>query len=219
MRRPIPHSELIRQLVGELRPVRPLRPPVVRAVGWLAAVFALGATLFFAGGRASHAMSAMADSSMIAAAATATLAAIAAFQLSLPDRRDSWILLPLPTLAMWAAVSGLGCLTIESDTASWGRTVGEAWQCFRFIVGISLPISLLAFIMLRRARPQRALRVSLLGGLASAAAAAVLLAIVHPHDSTALDLVAHAAALLVIVGVGSAAASRLISRENKSAGV
>ena len=47
-----------------------------------------------------------------------------------------------------------------------------------------------------------------MGALASAAAAATLLALVHPHDMSLLDLGAHAVALAVVLGL-SALAARL----------
>src|SRR5258708_12916271 len=43
-------------------------------------------------------------------ALTTILAALAAFQLSLPDARRAWALLPLPTTLLWIVASGFGCL-------------------------------------------------------------------------------------------------------------
>ena len=39
------HEQLIAALCAELRPVRPLAPPWVRALGWIAAVVGLGIAL------------------------------------------------------------------------------------------------------------------------------------------------------------------------------
>ena len=41
---------------------------------------------------------------------TAVLAAAAAFQLGLPDRKAAWALLPLPAVLLWIGASGMGCL-------------------------------------------------------------------------------------------------------------
>src|SRR5258705_464861 len=47
--------------------------------------------------------------SMIAALATGILATIASFQISLPDGTRWWLLLPVPTLAVWISTLGYGC--------------------------------------------------------------------------------------------------------------
>lgn len=46
---------------------------------------------------------------------TGILAAVTAFQISLPDRADRWAWLPLPAAAIWLPTAGYGCLT------SWVR--------------------------------------------------------------------------------------------------
>ena len=38
------------------------------------------------------------------------LAAVAAFMVSLPDRSQRWLLLPVPTLVLWVGTVGYGCL-------------------------------------------------------------------------------------------------------------
>jgi hypothetical protein len=43
-------------------------------------------------------------------ALTMVLAAVATFQLSLPDRSPLWGLLPLPPALLWIGASGAGCL-------------------------------------------------------------------------------------------------------------
>jgi hypothetical protein len=47
---------------------------------------------------------------MGAAFVTGLLAALASFEISLPDRSRWWMLLPVPALAVWVATLGYGCL-------------------------------------------------------------------------------------------------------------
>jgi hypothetical protein len=152
-----------------------------------------------------------------ASLATAVLAALGAFELSLPDRSDAWALLPLPALAAWIVLNGLGCLA----TLAIPGTQTSPFQfmvCLSLIFAISLPLTVAMVLMVRRARPLRPLRVAVLGGLAASAAAATLLVLIHPHDSAVLDLAAHAVAVAVIIGLNVLLGGRLLVPANKFRG-
>jgi hypothetical protein len=209
-------DQLIARLAGELRPVRRLDPPWRRALLWLAAVLAIGAGACAVSNL--HALMARlvgtADLcvALAGAAVTAGLAAIAAFELSLPDRDGRWMLLPLPGLLVWAGASGMGCLRAWVAPGTEIASLGEARHCLFMIVAYSLPLSLLLIAMLRRARPLRPGRVATMGGLAVAAAAATLLTISHPYDAAATDLAVHLLAVLLVVGANGMAARVLETR-------
>lgn len=55
-----------------------------------------------------------------------TLAIIAAFELSVPDRSPRWALLPFPARAVWLACSGAGCYRVwiveHEDMWAFGDT-------------------------------------------------------------------------------------------------
>jgi len=198
---------LIDGLASGLTPVRRLRPPLLRAAVWLG-VFALVAAAYYvqrSGRFGLVATSPYLLPAFVAALATAVLAAVAAFEMSLPDRSDSWIWLPLPALALWLALSGLGCLADLGRPVAWGDTWEEAMGCLRVIGGSAILLSPVLIWMLRRARPERAVRVALLGGLASAAGAATILMLVHPHNSTLLDLAVHAVCIAAVIGLNTLA--------------
>jgi hypothetical protein len=210
-------STLIGALGDDLKPVRRLPPPWLRALIWLVAVAAV-ALLLLATRSLLPALGIVGnDPFMIpgayASLATALLAALAAFQLSLPDRSNAWVLLPLPALVVWIGLSGLGCLATlaipGTETSSFQFIV-----CFSLILAISLPLTAVMVIMLRRARPLRPLRVALLGGLAASGAAASLLVLVHPHDSAVLDLAAHAVSVAAILGLNLLLGGRLFIPAN-----
>ena len=108
------HERLIHDLITDLRPVRRLRPPSVRALVWLAVVVATAVALALIADLPAlvHRLIAAPDMwlAVTGSAVTAILAAFAAFQLSLPDARRAWALLPLPAALLWIVASGVGCL-------------------------------------------------------------------------------------------------------------
>src|SRR5579872_6436808 len=107
-------DRLIGTLAADLRPVRPLRPPLWRALYWLllVALIAAGLAIFSDLAAMRHRLEASPDMwlAVLGSAATAATAAFAAFELSLPDRSRGWALLPLPPAVFWVVASGLGCL-------------------------------------------------------------------------------------------------------------
>lgn len=211
-------SRLIGDLSADLKPVRRVPPPWLRALVWLVVVLVV-AVLLVATRTLLPALGIIGNDPFMlpgayASLATAAFAAIAAFELSLPDRSDAWVLLPLPPLVVWIALNGLGCLA----TLAIPGTETSPFQfmvCLGLIFAISLPLTAAMIFMLRRTRPLRPLRVGILGGLAASAAAATLLVLIHPHDSAVLDLAAHAVAVAVIIGLNVLLGGRLLVPANK----
>lgn len=207
-------DDLIDGLATRLQPVRRLRPPLLRAAVWLCALLLVAAALYaILGGNAG----AMAERpyiapAFVAALATAVAAAVAAFQLSLPDRSDLRALLPLPTLALWLALSGLGCLADLGVPGTWGASFVEMRECVLVILASAVPLSVLLVLMLRRASPERFGRVALVAGVAGAAAAGAVLMLVHPHNSTALDLLLHGLCVAAVIGLNAVLGGRLLRR-------
>jgi len=200
-------EQLINRLVADIRPVRRLRPPLQRAALWLVgvAVLAAAAIGLFAdlGVFVTRAHDPKLELELAATLLAGVTAVVAASYLSLPDRSPAWAALPLPFLALWLASSGYACwrhwLVIGPD--SWA--FGDSATCFRFILGVSLPLGASLFLMLRRARPLAPLRVAAVGGLGVAAIAAFLLQFFHPFDVTFMDLGVHLAAVALVIGVAS----------------
>lgn len=198
-----PHDSLIRGLASDLKPVRRLPPPILRALGWLGivGVIALGLAAF----ADLHAMwDRIAGApdlwlAVLGSAATAVLAAMAAFQLSLPDAPRAWAWLPLPGVLLWIAASGFGCLRIWVVPAAHVAPLGESRDCLAFIIALSVPLSALMLAMLRHGCPLEPGLTAAIGGLAVAAAAATLLNFFHPFDATATDLAVHVIAVALVV--------------------
>ncbi len=205
MERNAPYDRLIDRLAADLTPVRRLPAPAVRAIAWLALVFVVGAALATFADLAAvwRRLTATPDMSfaVLGSIATAVSAALAAFELSLPDRSRGWALLPLPAAALWIGASGLGCLRAYVLPGTHVAGMGETRDCLVFIVGLSVPLSAVLILMLRRACPLSPALTAAMAGLASAAAAATLLNFFHPFDAAATDLVVHALAVgLVVAG-------------------
>jgi hypothetical protein len=83
-------------------------------------------------------------------------------------------------------------------------------DCLAFILGLSAPLSALLVLMLRRAATLQPGLTAAVAGLASAAAAAMLLTVVHPFDASAVDLAVHVGAVLAVVAANRALVGRLL---------
>ncbi len=209
------NERLIRDLAADLTPVRRLRPPLVRALGWLAVVMGIAVALAMVADLRGLALRLTAAPDMWLAvagsAATAVLAAIAAFQLSLPDRSRVWAALPLPAALVWIGASGAGCLRAWLAPGTHVADLSETRDCLMFIVGLSVPLSALLILMLRRACSLQPGLTAAIAGLAAAAAAATLLNFFHPFDAAATDLAVHAGAVALVIAANRAFSGRLLA--------
>lgn len=200
----MPLDALINDLGADLRPVRRLRPPLVRAAGWLSVVIGIAIVLasFADLSGMVHRLRSVPDIwlAVLGSTTTMVLGAIAVFQLSLPDRRAAWAFLPLPGLALWIAGTGMGCLRAWTIPGTDVATLVEARTCFTFIVSLSIPLSALMVLMVRRACPLRPNLTAATGGLAVAAGSATLLNFFHPYDAGATDIAVHVVAITLVVG-------------------
>ena len=199
--------DLIDALVETATPVRRLRPPIDRAGLWLAfAAIVLGLIAIAHGLRPDFSdcmRQPLFVVGMLGALATGISAAVASFQLSLPDSSRLWIILPLPALALWVVTIGYGCL---SDWVSIGPDsvrLGEAIRCFATLLMTSVPLSIAMLAMLRYTALLRPLEVSVLGGLAVAAVTAFALSLFHDPDATVMILIWNLGSAVLIAALGS----------------
>lgn len=208
----IRRDSLNRAVAGLLRTVPVPSAPVARTLLWLLAGVVPVVVLVLIAGRLTGAPSAPVNTylltSTLGSAATAVLAALAAFELAQPGRPARWALLPVPAAVVWFAATGAGCVGTLFAPDSWGNAAGEAEECLRFILLAAAPLSVVLFGLQRRRPTPRPRLVGLLGGVAAAAAAVSLLALVHPHDSALPDLLSHGLAVAVVVAANAALAGR-----------
>jgi hypothetical protein len=196
-------DRLLETLGADLTPVRRLAPPALRVLMWLAIIgaVALALTMVSDVGAMIHRLTAAPDMwlAAIGSTLTAVLAVAAAFQLSLPDRKAAWAILPLPALLLWIGASGMGCLRAWPVADAYPMPTDQPEHCLIFILGLSLPLSLVLIVMLRRGFSFRPNHTAIIGGLACASAAATLLNFVHPYDAAATDLAVHAFAVAIVI--------------------
>jgi hypothetical protein len=213
---PTPHDALIDSLTGELAPVRRVWSPALRSALWLAMVAAAAlviASLSDLAAMAAH-LGAAPDMwlAVTGSVLTAILGAIAVFHLSMPDRSPRWALLPLPAAALWLGASGMGCLRYLLEPQGHFAGVMEAPDCLMFILGLSLPMSVVMIFALRRAFTLYPARTSAVAGLAIAATAASLLNLFHPYDAASTDIAVHALAIALVIAANRYLGGRLINR-------
>ncbi len=125
---------------------------------------------------------------MISSLLTGVLAAIAAFQLSLPDRSRFWCLLPLPPLAVWLSNIGYQCFAGWVSLPPGAVTIEAASGCFATLLLTSFPLSLTLLVMLRHAALIEPVLVALMASLAVSALTSMALSMFHPLDATIMVL-------------------------------
>jgi hypothetical protein len=201
---------LIAGLARDLRPVKRLAPPALRAFLWLAVVTAIATIIVAAFAdmgtferRASDPKLAL---ELAGTLLTGLLAVLAAFELSMPDRSALWALLPLPSFLLWLGSSGYSCWRHWVTLGPGGWEVGETAHCFAWILGFGVPLAIGLLVVLRKARPLAPIRVAAMAGLGVASLAAFLLQFFHPFDVTFMDLGLHLAGVGVVTAFAGAAA-------------
>ena len=196
-------EDLIAKLAADGGRVRRLLPPMTRAMLWLGsiALISLAAVASFAD--LPLFMSRIEDTKLrfelLGTVLTGIAAVVAAFHLSLPDRSSAWAWLPVPPLGLWIGSSGYSCWQHWVRFGPDGWTLGESADCFRLLLGVSLPLGAALLLVLSKARPLNPMPVAVVGGLGVAAIAAVLLQFFHPFDVTFMDLGVHAVAVGLVI--------------------
>ncbi|MGE0652547.1 MAG: NrsF family protein [Alphaproteobacteria bacterium] len=209
-------DKLIDALTADAAPVRRLRPPMMRALAWIAGAAIIVGAISLLHGLRPDLGSKLADSvfvmQIVAAAATGVLACIAAFQLSVPDRSPAWIALPLPALVIWFSAIGYGCLTdwisLEPEGIKWGRAI----DCLATLVVTSVPLWLFLIVMLRRAAPMSRRLSALTASLAVAAITAVAMSLYHDLDATVMVLMWNLGIAMLVLGLGRAFGPAMLAR-------
>jgi len=206
--------DLIESLAANMKPVRRLKPPVMRATGWLLLAAVVVTLLAVSQGIRPDLTQRLQDptfaAGMLGAALTGVLAAIAAFLVSLPDRSRLWLLLPAPAVAIWLSNIGYQCLTQWISMGPNGVSLGEATRCLATLVLTSLPLSLAMLVMLRYAAPLRPTAVTFMGSLSVAAITATALSLFHSADATLMIIMFNIGTAAMFVGLGGLFGRRML---------
>jgi len=194
---------LIDGLVAGAQPVRRMRTPFVRAASYLALTAAVIAALVAWQGVRFDLLVRLAQPgfslSLGGAIATGILAAWSAAALSVPGRSRLWLLLPLPTLAIWLASVGQGCL-INWITLGDGQVQrAEVIDCTLSLMLAALPLTAAMLALLRRAAPIPLGPATLAGGLAAAGLTSAAMTLLHQHDASVMVLIWNVGTLALVV--------------------
>ncbi|WP_204326704.1 NrsF family protein [Rhizobium lusitanum] len=210
-------ADLIRSLADNIAPVRPLRPPLLRAALWLCVAAALMGLLIALHGVRPRFAERMAETGfmigVLSSLVTGILAAIAAFMTSLPDKSRLWLFLPLPPLLLWMSNIGYQCLAGWVALPPGAVTVEAASGCLLTLIVTSVPLSLLMVVMLRHVVLLRPVSAALMGSLAVAGIASSALSMFHPLDATIMVLGWNLGTAVLLV-LAAAVYGRSISRRN-----
>ena len=188
-------DDLIERIASANAPLRPLRPPLVRALLWLAIAVPYVALVVFLHPHTPAITAAIFDPRMAvewtAALVTGITAAWAAFASTVPgyNRRILW-LPALPAVA-WFGSLGAGCVNDWLRYGAYGLSLRTDWDCLPpgIVIGIIPLIAIL--VMLRRGAPLRPRASVALAALAVAGLGNAGLRLFHPGDATIIILVWH----------------------------
>jgi len=208
---PRSHAALVARLAGDARSVRPLRPPAVRLVPWLALAVAVVAGAMAVGLRTDgpamlvHPLVAL---ELAALAAGAILAAAAALTAAAPGRTGAR---RLARAALAAALVATALFLVE-PTRSLAGFVPNGLRC-AFCVGLFGALPWLAlFVLVRRGAPLDAGRAAAYVGAAAFLVGAAAVRVACPIDD-GLHLVAgHMAPVALGVALSVLLAARALAR-------
>lgn len=207
--------DLIESLVASAAPVRRLRPPLERAVGWLLfAALILALLAVSRGVRPDLELRLQQPVFVIgiaASLATGILAAIASLTVSVPERSRRWLLVPVPTLLVWLATVGYGSLTSWVGIGPDGISLGEMARCFATLVLVGAPLSLALLVMLRFTALLAPTPVAIAGSLAVAAMTSTALSLFEPLDATVMVLIWNLGTAALLVALGGLYGRRMFS--------
>jgi hypothetical protein len=213
---------LIARLSGDLVAVRRLPPPPLRAAGWIALATVLAVGLALLRGLRPDLALRLGDPAYLVqlggAWLTGVTATLAAFEISLPDRRSSWLLLPLPAALLWASGFAYGCLGHWVAIPAGAPVMADSMRCLETIGMATVPLAPILWLMLRRARPLRPGGTAWAGALAVAGFVDLAHLLAHQVEASLLVLLINLVPVGLILAVGGLAGSRRLDTAAAASG-
>lgn len=205
---------LIAQLSERLEPVRPLRKPWLRAAMWTAfatVVIALLAIFFGTRDDIAHALhEAKFVMPLVGSWLTGLTAAIAAFEVSLPDRSRRWLWLPLAPVLLWSSGFAYGCLANWVEIPEGADIPSGAMDCIGTILGVSAALIVVLLPMLRRVKTLRPGLTAWLACLAVSGFADTAHLLVDTEQASLLALTINLVPALILVPLAGILGRRIV---------
>jgi hypothetical protein len=207
-------DELIKRLAADLKPVRPLRPPWIRAILWLAISLPYVAAVVWAKLSMVDPVQAANDARFMveqaATLATAVAAAVAAFRSAIPGFDRRILLLPLVPLGLWLASVGHGCVQDWFRLGPDGLSARPDWDCLPMAAIIGIVPGAAIVVMLRKALPLHPRLTLALAALAVGSVANFGLQFAHMQDASIMVLTWHLGAAVVLSALGGWLGERVL---------
>lgn len=186
-------KQLIDGLVTQIKPVRRLRPPVLRLMLWLALSIPATAAVVAAMGLRPDLAVKLADPvfllQQLAALATAVAAGWAALVTCVPGEPRWKLWAPVAPLALWMASLGRQCWDEWLRLGAGGMEFHADFMCVPAIAMTSAVPALALVLAIRRGARLRSRYAVWWGSLAAAALANVGLRLFHPEDAALMVIV------------------------------
>lgn len=207
-------ENLIRSLAHDSRPVRPLRRPWIRAIGWLALsgiYIAIVLLLMNGHGLPTKWNDPRFILERVSALAVGIGAAVAAFATIVPGYNRHFLSVLLIWLVVWLGTVGEGCIQSFVKLGPGALSFNHDLACFPFIVFLSTVPAILMALMLRHGAPLTPHLTSALGALAAASLANFSLRLFHPEDVTLALLFWHIGGIFLLSAVAAGAGRYLLN--------
>lgn len=201
----------VRRLITNVAPVRPLRPPWIRAATWCAVSLPVISVIVLVISRSAESSWAHVDRRIVleqlAALATGVTAAAAAFATTVPGYRRWIALLPLVPLAVWLGDLGQWCIQdgLVSGSSQWSFIAH--WGCLPDTILVGAFPAVTIVMMLRRGAPLTPRLTMVLAAVAAGGLGNFGVRFVHAADASVVVLAWHFSAVFVL-SVLSASAGR-----------
>jgi len=201
-------ENLIRKLVDNSVPIRPLARPWIRAVGWLTIsgiYMAIVVSLMKSHGLPPKWNDPRFILEQVSAFAVGVGAAVAAFATIVPGHNRSRLAILLIPLAGWLGTVGEGCIHSLTQLGFRALLLEHDLACFPFIALSGTVPAIFMALMLRQGAPLTPRLTAGLGALAAAGLANVFLRLFHPEDVTLMLLFWHVGGVFVLSALAASA--------------
>lgn len=214
-------DDLIEQLSRDVSAIRPLPPPALRALRWLALALPYAAVVVLLHGELPGAGRMLSDTRFLveqaAALATTVTAAIGAFSLLVPGTSRWPASLAIVPLAVWLLTLGQGCVDDWLRLGPAGLGVVSDWGCLPPMLALGIVPLPAILAMLRRGAPIAPRATTALAALSVAALTNFALQFFHVGDVSVMVLVWHFGGTMLFAAIAGLLGRRILDWRHPAA--